>query len=217
MAIFSLEGTLIDQNNKSVKNVRVRAYDEDFGRDDYLGEATTDSKGDFTIEFDESKFRDIWDTINTDPEVYLTIVDRNGREKPVTRIEPTKKEIEYHIKLDDHKPDPDAVDIYAGNLQRIMGMLGGVNEMIGREYRINLDSISRGNFASDFVNRIRQFLAGNEERANNINSFMAILDGLLTSQLEERNLGTIGYDGPQVPRLPRREVYYQAIIWPRKE
>jgi hypothetical protein len=58
---------------------------------------------------------------------------------------------------------------------------------------------------------------GYTDRKNNFNNFMVILSSLVDSFSEELHIGDIGYDGPQVPRLPRREQYNQVIMWPRQE
>ena len=51
----------------------------------------------------------------------------------------------------------------------------------------------------------------------NFDQLIVILSSLVDSLAEETRVGGIGYDGPQVPRRPRRETYDQVIIWPRQE
>jgi hypothetical protein len=64
---------------------------------------------------------------------------------------------------------------------------------------------------------IRNFVGRYEDRRNNFDHFIVILTSLVDSLAEELRVGRIGYDGPQVPRFPRREQYDQVIIWPRQE
>jgi hypothetical protein len=46
---------------------------------------------------------------------------------------------------------------------------------------------------------------------------MIMLTTLVDSYFEELRIGKIGYDGPQVPRQPRRVPYDQVITWPKEE
>ncbi len=89
--------------------------------------------------------------------------------------------------------------------------------MITTENSINLDVLAHGNLGEEIRKRLENFGQSFSERNNNFINLTAALDGLVNSLLESEHLGTIGYDGPQVPRLPRRESYDEVIIWPRKE
>jgi hypothetical protein len=215
MSKFILKGKVRDQANKLARGYHILAYDDDpLSRDDFLGEVITDKNGLFLIEFDDTKFNGFLE-FDGEPDVYLIIKNRQGAELVRTRIKKTRKEIEYQIRLVKNKPDANAPDIYSGNLQRIFSMLGDVGDMFNRENQINLAAINSQRLPQDIKNRFQQFAAGHQDRITNFQSFSAILDGIISSYLEELNIGRIGYDGPQVPSRPRREVYSQAIIWPR--
>ncbi len=199
--------------------LHVLAFDKDpfLNPDDLLGDARTDIKGDFEIEFDESKFKGFWEFLEGMPDVYLAIRDEQGKEILRTRLMQTGHEIEFQIRQADHTPDPNAPDIYAGNACRIINMLGEVGATLTAENTINLDTLVNRDLPQETQQRLQGFVDGFDERLDNFYQLNALLSGLINEVLEERGLGTIGYDGPQVPRLPRREDYNQAIIWPRGE
>ena len=84
-------------------------------------------------------------------------------------------------------------------------MLNDVELTMGEEFSINLDTLTNGNLPNDVRKRLEEFLANSDERSATFNNMVAILSGIVNSSLEEQNLGTINYDGPQVPRLPWKE------------
>ena len=51
------------------------------------------------------------------PDVYLVVKDNQGNKILTTKVMQTKKEIEYHIRIVDNIPNPNAIDIYSGNAQ----------------------------------------------------------------------------------------------------
>ena len=219
MESFTLSGKIIDEKNKPKKRLKISAYDSDpvIDSDDFLGSATTASDGSFHIEFDNSKFQNFWELLEGTPDVYLKI-DQTGKKNILqTRTKQTKKELEYHIKLGKQTGNPDIVDIYGDNVAKIMSMLNDVGLNIGRENSINLDTLTNGRLPDVIRKRIEEFVAGSEQRVATFNNMMAMLSGLVNSFLEEQNLETINYDGPQVPRLPWRQDYNQVIVWPRDE
>jgi len=219
LAKYYLRGKIIDRDTKAAKGLKVLAFDDDplLNPDDFLGEDTTDSQGIFEINFDESKFQGFLGLLEGTPDVYLVARRDDGRELVKTRVEQTGRELEYHIKLDDHRPDPNAKDIYSDNLSRIIAMLGEVGNMVDYENAINLDTLSNGDLPAEVRERLEQFTSGYHDRRNNAQSLIALLNGVIGTIFEERGFATIGYDGPQVPRFPRQEAYNQTIIWPRKE
>ncbi len=219
MTNYSLEGEIIDSDLKPMEGLKIRAYDDDpwLNADDLLGKAITDSDGAFEIEFDESKFKGFWEFLEGTPDVYLIVEDDQGNSIMKTRVMRTKKELHYHIRVVDHTPDPNAKDIYASNLRRIMNMLGEVGNIIGMENTINLDTLRNGDLLREIKERLHDFVDGFGDRISNFNHFMALLSGLVNEVLEETRLRTIGYDGPQVPRHPRLKPYNQAVIWPMGE
>lgn len=219
---FSLKGKIISKDNVPINNLRILAYDDDpvLNPDDFLGESITDSNGFFRIEFDSSKFSGFLEALDETPDVYILLKDTEGNDvlnKAKTTKSRTKKDIEYHIRIIDSIPDLSSRDIYAGNIRRMISMLSEVGNVIGLENTINLDLLRNGNLPSNVRDRLQNFVNGFEERNSNFDHFMVIISAVINSFFEELRIGTIGYDGPQVPRLPRRESYDQVIIWPRKE
>ena len=222
MNTFSLKGKIISKDNRPINNLKILAYDDDplLNPDDFLGESITDTNGFFKIDFDQSKFSRFLEALDETPDVYIMIKNAQGNgilNNTKTRVAQTKKEIEYHIRIADHIPDPSSRDIYAGNVRRMISMLSEVGNLIGIENTINLDLLQNGDLPRDIRDRLQNFVNGFEDRNSNFDHFMVIVSSVINSFFEELRIGRIGYDGPQVPRLPRRESYDQVIIWPRKE
>ena len=222
LGAFCLRGKIISKDNKPISNLKVVAYDDDplLNPDDYLGESITDSNGFFKIDFDRSKFSGFLEPLDETPDVYILLKDTQGNDilnNTKSKELRTKKEIGYHIRIVDSTPDPLSRDIYAGNIRRMISMLGEVGNLIGIENTINLDLLRYGDLPKDVRDRIQNFVNSFEDRRSNFDHLMVIVSSVLNSFLEELRIGRIGYDGPQVPRLPRRESYDQIIIWPRKE
>jgi hypothetical protein len=204
---------------KPLSGAKVLAYDHDplFLRDDLLGEALTDSDGSFRIEFDESKFAGVLAFLEGSPDVYLSVRDARDNVLLKTQVCKTLREIKYHVKISGEAADRAAVDVYAGNTRRMLAYLRDAGATMGLEQRVNLDMLRNPNLATDAQARLRASTAGFSDAQANFNHLMALLDGVVNRDLEERHLGTIGYDGPQVPPRPRREAHADAIEWPRSE
>jgi hypothetical protein len=219
LGTFYLKGKIISKDQLPFKDLKIQAYDDDplLNPDDFLGEAVTDPHGLFKIEFDESKFKEFLEVLEGTPDVYIVLKDNQGNNILTTKVMQTKKEIEYHIRIVDDVPNTKAVDIYSGNARRMISMLNEVGNIIGIENRINLDILKNGDPPEEIRERLQRFVNDYEERKNNFNHFSVILSTLVDSFFEELHIGDIGYDGPQVPRQPRREAYDQVIMWPRKE
>jgi hypothetical protein len=219
MEIFDLQGKIISKEQHPIADLRIEAYDSDpiIDHNDLLGNSTTDSNGLFTIQFDKSKFDDIWNVLEGTPDVFLLIRDKEDRQLLKTRKAKTKKEIEYHIRHDPNTPNQMAPDPYSGNARRMLNMLAEVGELIGIEYRINLDLLNKGDLSEDVKKEINEFVNGHLDRRYNFDQFIVVLSSLVNSLAEETRVGSIGYDGPQVPRFPRKEPYDQVILWPRQE
>jgi hypothetical protein len=222
LGAFSLKGKIISKDKLPIENLRVLAYDDDplLNPDDFLGESRTDANGFFRIEFDQSKFSGFLEALDETPDVYLLLKDNQGNDvlnNTKTRVSQTKKEIEYHIRIVDNIPDSTSKDIYAGNVRRMISMLSEVGNVMGMENTINLDLLRNGDLPRDVRERLQNFVNGFEDRNNNFDHFMVIVSAVINSFFEELRIGRIGYDGAQVPRLPRRASYDQVIIWPRKE
>jgi hypothetical protein len=217
---FSVEGKVITKDNKPAGSYSVFAYDKDpiLNSDDYLGQSLIDSKGLFKIDFDKSKFAGFFEPLEGTPDVYLKIKGEQGEKEVLTTKETkTKREIDYHIKIGEHLPNPNAPDIYAGNAQRLLSMLNEVRDIIGIEREINIDLLRNQDLPQEIRKRLENFAKGDDERRRNFEHLLVILNSFVDSFLEELRIGTIGYDGPQVPRQPRREKYNQVITWPRQE
>jgi hypothetical protein len=219
LGTFSLKGKIISKDQVPLEDLKVEAYDDDplLNPDDFLGDATTDSHGFYRISFDESKFKENFEFLEGTPDVYLIVKDDQGNKILTTKVMQTKKEIEYHIRIADNTPNPNATDIYAGNAQRMISMLGEVRNLIEKENTINLNILNNGNPPPETRENLQDFVNGYQERKNNFDQFNVVISSLIDSFLEQLRIGNIGYDGPQVPRQPRREKYDQVIIWPRQE
>jgi hypothetical protein len=96
-------------------------------------------------------------------------------------------------------------------------MLRDVGDMIGLENRISLNILNNGNPTQDIRDDLQNFVNGYQDRKNNLDLISVVISSLVDSFSEELRIGDIGYDGPQVPREPRREKYDQVITWPRQE
>jgi hypothetical protein len=200
--------------------MNIQAFDQDsIDPDDLLGQSTTDSNGIFKIDFDKSKFSKAWELLEGTPDVYLVINDSHRNQLLKTKVMQTQKEIDYHVKNNgEHDtPDPNAKDIYAGNARRLITMLRDVGNILSKENQINLNMLQNANLSEDIKKDIQSFVTDNEDRSNNFKQIIAVLASLSDTVLEELHIDDIGYDGPQVPRYPRREQYNKVIIWPRNE
>jgi hypothetical protein len=220
MDTFSVKGKIITKDNKPAEGLYVLGYDKDtiLNPDDLLGQSSIDSDGRFKIDFDRSKFAGFFEPLEGTPDVYLRIREDKGKSDVLTTKETkTNKEIEYHIKIAENIPNPKAPDIYAGNAQRIISMLNEVRDIIGIEREINIDLLTNQDLPEEIRKRLEHFAEGDDERRRNLEHILVILSSFIDSYLEEVKIGSIGYDGPQVPRQPRRERYNQEIIWPRRE
>jgi hypothetical protein len=222
MGSFTLHGRIISKDKKPLGNLKVYAYDHDLilKPDDFLGDSSTDKDGFFRISFDETKFKGFWEPLDETPDVYILVKDSRDNDllhNSMKRVCTTKKEIEYHIKIADNIPNPNAKDLYSGNARRMISMLSEVGNLIGIENTINLDLLRNGDLPKEVRERLQNFVNGFEDRNNNFDLFLVIVSSVINSMFEEWRIGRIGYDGPQVPRQPRREQYDQTIVWPRKE
>jgi hypothetical protein len=216
---YSVHGKVRTNDNKLAQGYSVHAYDKDtINADDFLDEDSIDSNGFFRIDFDRSKFAPIYEFAEGSPDVYLKIKEEEGKKEVLmTKQTKTNKEIEYQIRIAEHTPDPSAPDIYAGNARRLLNMLNEVGDLIGLERRINLGRLNNQDIAREIRKKLEDFARQDDDRRRNFEHVLVILSSFFDSYLEELKIGTIGYDGPQVPRHPRRENYNQEIIWPRQE
>lgn len=73
---FRITGIVTEtETGRPLSGVIVRAFDRDWLFDDKLGFATTDADGRFAIVYDESDFRDAFES---KPDVYLRVYDPGG-------------------------------------------------------------------------------------------------------------------------------------------
>ena len=218
MNSYDLYGRIIDEKNSAKKGLTVTAFDSDpdFLGDDVLGKDTTDEEGFFAIRFDNTKFKEFWEFLEGTPEVYLIIKDKE-KELLRTEVKKTKKNIIYRIKLGKHSPSSDAPDIYQDNVRKMIGMLNDVGLNMGNENNINLGMLQNLNLAEEVRKRLQSAVDGNDRTLENFNHLVAILNGVIYANLEERGINIINYDGPQVKRNAWKEGDVQAIMWPREE
>ncbi|OLD40713.1 MAG: hypothetical protein AUI60_03720 [Thaumarchaeota archaeon 13_1_40CM_2_39_4] len=215
MSDFVLKGKIIDGYTKPAGGLQVKAFDHHLLSNELLGQTSTKPDGTFEIKFKESSLKKFEETIERGPHVYLVIEYDNGK-RLKTRTGRIQKEIEYHIKLVEYPQDPSAVDIYGDSMRRTISMLNEVGATVNNE-RINIDSLANGKLPDEIRQRFQDTLKSYEEIIKNYTSLQALLDGVINSSLQENHLGTIGYDGPQVPRNTWRDGGDNVIIWPRKE
>jgi len=210
-----LKGKIIDNNNKPAGGLQVKTYDHHLLSEEFIGQTTTKADGTFEIEFEESGLKKFEEVIERGPHVYVVVEYGNGK-RLQTRTTRIQKELEYHIKLVEYSQDPNAVDIYGDSMRRTISILNEVGITLNNE-RINLDSLVNGKLADEIRERFQNLLNGYDETIKNQINFQALLDGIINSTLQEQHLGTIGYDGPQVPRNTWCDGGDNVIIWPRKE
>lgn len=219
MKDYIIKGKIIDKDIKAASGLTVLAFDSDipFKEDDFLGKTVTDSEGLFEIKFDTSDYKKKFEIFEKAPSVYLIIQYERGTKKLQTKPKTVEKEVEYHIKLGENIPDPNAPDIYSDNNRRTINNLNDVGAMITTENTINLDVLAHGNVTEEIRKRLENFGNGFSERNRNFTNLTSALDGVVNLFLESQHIGIIGYDGAQVPKFPRRESYDEVIVWPRKE
>ena len=180
MDIYDLKGRVISKEKLPVADLQIEAFDTDpiFDPNDLLGTSVTNSLGLFSIQFDKSKFDDVWEALDGTPDVFLLIRDKEGRQLIKTKEAKTKKEIEYHIKHDPNNPNPKAPDPYSGNTRRMLNMLGEVGDLINKEHRINLDLLNRGDLPEEIRKDVNEFVDGHLDRRNTYEQFIVVFQSL---------------------------------------
>lgn len=189
--IFSVQGKIISQTITSFDALKIQVMDDDQQwfedrNDDLLGSGWVNNDGSFEISFDDSSFKDSW--VEMEPRIYLIIRNKDGQIIHRTtqykiQIEDKREttiKIPITVTIDSLKKKPELitdVDPYANNNNRILSAFSSLNDV----YTIN---------NSDFV---RNFTLLN----NSINAWLVYA--------QEFSWKRIGYDGPQVPRYPRKQ------------
>lgn len=68
---FRVEGVVREkESGRPLPGFTVRAFDQDVLRDDHLGDALTDAEGRFEIRFDDTRFKDAFESR---PDLYLCV------------------------------------------------------------------------------------------------------------------------------------------------
>lgn len=73
--VWVVKGQVRDMQGHALRGYLVTVYDKDFRSDDWLGSATTDDNGHYTISYRTQDFRDFFES---KPDLYLQIKDPNG-------------------------------------------------------------------------------------------------------------------------------------------
>ena len=71
-----VRGRVADKSGKGLSGLFVSVYDKDLFFDDRLGQAETDANGNYTLTYRTEDFRDL---IERKPDLYLKVIDRQGR------------------------------------------------------------------------------------------------------------------------------------------
>jgi len=71
-----VRGRVTDKAGKGLSGLFVSVYDEDLFFDDRLGQAKTDQNGNYSLTYRTDDFRDL---IEKKPDLYLKVIDRQGR------------------------------------------------------------------------------------------------------------------------------------------
>ncbi len=79
-------GQVLDQETrKPVPGVRVRVYDKDVVLDDHLGEALTDERGRFRVDFPQRAYQGAMSLAEGRPDIYVRLEAPDGR-KATTKV-----------------------------------------------------------------------------------------------------------------------------------
>ena len=74
---FSVKGTLLSRKDQQpLANLRIEAWDKDLLFDDFVGEATSEANGDFTIIFKLERFRELF--FDNYPDLYFKVYDQGN-------------------------------------------------------------------------------------------------------------------------------------------
>ena len=183
---YRITGRIRDENNLPVNGYIVQAFDKDPGIYDHPDDRLGRAKTDENGAFEiifDQKAFEDW--FEDSPAVYLIVRDGDGK----VLINTPEKEnitfrIDFQIKLGKSEPNPLEPDLYADNLSRMVSSLKAA---------FDLEGLS----GSDVTGVI-------EVLSRAINSWVLYRDNLAKHA---------GYDGIQVPMLPRKEEHYHVIRW----
>lgn len=68
---ISIQGKLLNNKQQALPQLRIEAWDKDLLFDDFVGEATSDTKGEFTINFSRDRFQELF--LDKRPDLYFKI------------------------------------------------------------------------------------------------------------------------------------------------
>ena len=187
---FLITGRVRDLDNIPVENLSIEAFDKDLlpiRPDRRLGEARSGADGSFEITFSyESN-----DPLKEFPKIYLIVRDKDG--KPVLsliRSEPKDNptgRVDFEIKTTALLPDPKSPNPYANSANRLASNFSAL---------LNSDTVD---LSLDRSQDMWSIVFGA------INSWVVNGD-----QTREE---FAGYDGLQVPELPRQKKHDHIIRW----
>jgi hypothetical protein len=162
---FEISGRVQEAGtHEGVAGVIVSAFDKDLYFDDLLGEVMTDLAGSFHIRYDESAFRDLFES---EPDIYLTIKTTAGQvlhtSKDAVRFNATPHE-EFQI------------EIPPGVLQAVGLRAGQPIGAISEETLTTLTCLENLAEEDDTVKQIRADLSGKASILEMMRDYMAALE-----------------------------------------
>lgn len=93
---FIIKGRVIDKTTgNGIENITVKAYDKDLIFDDFLGEAITNAKGEFILQFAKKEFFE-W-IIDKTPDIYLRLYNKEQK-----LIYSSKNNVLYNVGKETH-------------------------------------------------------------------------------------------------------------------
>jgi hypothetical protein len=194
---FLIKGKIKSQLIDSFSDLKVQAMDDDQHwfedrNDDLLGSSWANEDGSFEINFNDLSFQDTW--LERKPEIYLIIRNKDGqiinRTLPIKikkdNTKNTTIEINITVSIDSIQKNSELEDIdpYASNNNKILNAFSSLNDI----YTLN---------NSDFVRNFRLL-------NSSINAWFVYA--------QEYSWKKIGYDGPQVPKYPRKDPKHNHIL-----
>ena len=194
---FIIKGKIKSQLIDSFSNLKIQAMDDDQHwfedrNDDLLGSSWANEDGSFEINFNDLSFQDTW--LERKPEIYLIIRNKDGQiinrtlpikiEKDNTKN--TTIEIDITVSIDSIQKNSELEDIdpYVNNNNKILNAFSSLNDI----YTFS---------NSDFVRNFRLL-------NSSINAWLVYA--------QEYSWNKIGYDGPQVPKYPRKDPKHDHIL-----
>lgn len=125
---YKITGKVKDPEGNLLSGLLVEAFDSDLGvADDYLGNAVTDSQGEFEIGFDDKAFKGTFEILERRPDVYIVVRDAyRVLHKTEVRNE-SKNEEFFDITIQDARPFDDP---YANAFQRVIASFNAIGDTV---------------------------------------------------------------------------------------